>query len=166
MTIIAQTPKITIREFLPEEMETYLAHFNDEQLLLYIPKRSRQQRIDIFTTALSKYAESKTNGIWGMFNSADGAFIGSCLLRPFNDNPAVLELGYSIERQLWGQGIASEMARAMVAHAFADDSINEIIAMTSLPNTASQRVLEKAGLKRVENQTRDGEELACFRLSR
>jgi ribosomal-protein-alanine N-acetyltransferase len=166
MAIITQTTRITIREFLLEELDTYLAHFNDEQLLLYIPKRTREQRINIFNTALSKYHESKTVGIWGMFNKADGTFIGSCLLRPYNDNLTILELGYSIERPLWGQGIASEMAGAMVAHAFADDSIAEIIAMTSLPNIASQRVLEKAGFKRIANQTREGEELACFSLSR
>jgi ribosomal-protein-alanine N-acetyltransferase len=166
MTTITHTPRIIIREFVPDELEIYLNHFKGEEFLRYIPKRTREQRVNIFNTALSKYPESKTTGIWGMFSKVNGAFIGSCLLRPFEDNLAMLELGYSIEQALWGNGFAGEMAVAMVSHAFNDKTINEIVALTSLPNIASQRVLEKAGLKRVGNLTRDDEELAYFRLPR
>ncbi len=166
MATITQTPRITIREFLPEELETYLTHFVGEEFLRYIPKRTRDERINIFHTALSKYPESKTRGIWGMFDVKDGSFIGSCLLRPFNDDNSILELGYSIEQKLWGMGYASEMAAGMVRHALADDNIKQIVAFTSLPNIASQKVLEKAGLARAANQTRDGEELAFFTLLR
>jgi ribosomal-protein-alanine N-acetyltransferase len=166
MTTITETRRIIIREFIPDELEIYLNHFVGEEFLRYIPKRTREQRINIFNTAISKYTGSKTMGIWGMFSKADGAFLGSCLLRPFEENPIILELGYSIEQNLWGQGFASEMAAAMIAHAFADKNIAEIIAVTSFPNIASQRVLEKAGLIRAANLTRDNEELACFRLPR
>jgi ribosomal-protein-alanine N-acetyltransferase len=166
MTIITQTSRLIIREFGGTELETFLNHFVGEEFLRYIPKRTREQRITIFNTALEKYSESKTKGIWGIFSKADGAFVGSCLLRPFDNLPEVLELGYSIEQKLWGLGYATEMAAAMVAHAFTDNNIEEVRALTSIPNIASQRVLEKAGLKRGEDLSRDGEELACFRLSR
>ena len=88
MHTIIQTPRIVIREFLPEEEDIYLDHFNDEMVALYLPKRSREERKNIFRTALEKYQVSKTSGMWGMFNKADGDFIGSCLLRPFITSPA------------------------------------------------------------------------------
>jgi|SRR6185437_6378118 len=166
MYIIIQTPRITIREFLPEEENTYLSHFNDELVIQYIPKRSRDERINIFRKALDQYPLSKKAGIWGMFDKTDGNFIGSCLLRPFDNQPGVLELGYSLERKYWGLGIGTEMAAAMIRHGFSDHEIFEIIALTDLENTGSQRVLEKAGFKWTDNLTRDGEELAYFRLSR
>lgn len=164
MSLITQTPRITVREFLPDELETYLTHFTDEQVALHIPKRSREERINIFNNALSQYPVSKTTGIWGMFNPANNGFIGSCLLRPFNDDPTVLELGYSIEQKYWGQGIGTEMVLAMVDYAFADESITAIVAVTTLENIGSQRVLEKAGLKREGDLVRNGEELAFFSL--
>ena len=166
MTTIIETKRITIREFIPDELDTYLNHFVGEDLLRYIPKRTLEERTSIFKTALSKYPESKATGIWGIFSKTDGTFIGSCLLRPFDDQLAVLELGYSIEQNLWSKGFASEMAAAMVTHAFANESITEVVALTSLPNVASQRVLDKAGLKRAFNLTRNDEELACFRFPR
>jgi ribosomal-protein-alanine N-acetyltransferase len=166
MNIIVQTPRMVIREFLPQEEDTYLSHFNDEMVIQYIPKRSRDERINIFRTALSKYPVDKKSGIWGMFNKADGDFIGSCLLRPFNNDPGVLEIGYSVERKYWGTGIGTEMALAMVAYSFSDENISEVVALTDLENIGSQRVLEKAGLKRKDNLFKDGEELAYFKIPR
>ena len=116
MSIIIQTPRIIIREYLPEEQVFYLTHFTDERVALYLPRRSRYERIGIFNNALKQYTVTKTTGTWGMFNKITGEFIGSCLLRPFNDEPGVVELGYSLEQKYWGQGLATEMAAAIITH--------------------------------------------------
>ena len=166
MHIITQTPRLIIREFSPEEQETYLHHFTDEEVCLYLPKRTTEERINIFQTAIANYANSKLTGIWGMFDKESGEFIGSCLLRPFNGDVKILEVGYSMDKKYWGQGIGTEMTEAMVAHSFADADIDEVAAVTVLENIASQRVLEKAGLERADNFFRDGLELAFFRKAR
>jgi len=163
MTIIAQTPRLIIREFLPEEETIYLEHFTDEEVCLYLPKRTTEERINIFHTALANYSSNKQLGIWGMFNKTNGEFIGSCLLRFFNNETDVVEVGYSLERKYWGQGIGTEMTEAMIAHAFENAHTVEVVGVTVLENIASQRVLEKAGLTRTDNLLRDGLELACFR---
>jgi ribosomal-protein-alanine N-acetyltransferase len=164
MNIIVQTPRIVVREFLPEEQNTYLNHFKDEMVLQYIPKRSREERIGIFRKALEQYPVNKKLGIWGIFNKADGDFIGSCLLRPFNGEPGIVELGYSMDRKYWGMGIATEMAKAMIAHSLSDPNTLEIVAVTILENVGSRRVLEKAGFKRMDNLLRDGLELAYYKI--
>ena len=166
MHTITQTPRLIIREFSPEEQETYLHHFTDEEVLLYLPQRTTEERINIFQTAVANYANSKLTGSWGMFNKQTGEFIGSCLLRPFNGDPKILEVGYSMDKKYWGQGLGTEMAEAMVAYAFTYPFIDEVVAVTVKENIASQRVLEKAGLKQVDNLFRDGIELAFFRKPR
>jgi ribosomal-protein-alanine N-acetyltransferase len=163
MTIIAQTPRLIIREFLPEEENIYLDHFTDEEVCLYIPKRTTAERINIFRTALANYTDNKQLGIWGMFNKADGDFVGSCLLRFFNNETDVVEVGYSLERKYWGQGMGTEMVEAMIAHGFNNADTVAVVGVTVLENIASQRVLEKAGLIRTDNLIRDGLELAYFR---
>lgn len=167
MYLIVQTQRITVREYLPHELETYLNHFTDKEVALYIPKRSQEERIGIFNNAFIQYQTTKTNGMWGMFNNINEEFIGGCLLRPFHDDPNLFEIGYSIERQYWGQGLATEMVEALIAYGFTTPNITTIVACTELPNIASQRVLEKAGFKRGENLfEEDGLELAFFTLSR
>lgn len=164
MSIVAQTPRIIIREFLPDEENIYLNHFNDELVTRHLPVRSREERINFFRKALEQYATNKNLGTWGMFNKTGGEFIGSCLLRLFNTEPGIVELGYSMEKKYWGMGIGTEMAAAMLAHGFADPATLQIVAVTTLENIGSQRVLEKAGLKRMDNIIRDGLELAYFKI--
>jgi ribosomal-protein-alanine N-acetyltransferase len=162
---ITQTERITIREYLPEELETFLNHLFDERVALYIPKRNRQERIAIFNNALNNYKTIKAHGIWGMFDKVSGEFIGGCLLRPYDDEFDTLEIGYSIVPKLWGQGLATEMIAGLVKYGFTENHIKQIVAVTELPNIASQRVLAKNGFVRGDN-VMDDIELAFFRLPR
>jgi ribosomal-protein-alanine N-acetyltransferase len=166
MRIITQTPRLLIREFIPDEQEAYLNHFNDEELCRYIPKRSREERITIFHKAIANYTNGEKLLIYGMYLKPNNEFIGSCLIRPFGDEPNTTELGYSIDQIHWGKGLATEMAVAMIAIAFEDPKTKQVAAVTDLANIGSQRVLEKAGLKKMKNLVRDGEELAYFKLKR
>lgn len=166
MSVITQTARVVYREFLSEEIEIYLNHFNNEMVALYLPKRSRDERVSIFNNALNNYPITKKTGIWGMFNKSSGDFIGSCLLRPFNDEPGVIELGYSLEQKYWSQGIGTEMATAMVAHGFSDNNASKIVALTDLDNLGSQRVLEKAGFTRLDNLIKNGQEMAFFSIKK
>ncbi len=167
MSLIVQTNRLIIREYETHELETYLNHFTDEEVARYIPKRSQEERITIFDNALNRYKTTKAHGIWGMFSNADEEFIGGCLLRPFHDDPSLFEIGYSLNRKYWGQGLATEMVKALANYGFATPNITAIVACAEIPNIASQRVLEKAGFKREENIfEEDGLELTFFRLSR
>ncbi len=164
MHIITETKRLTIREYLPEDMDTLINHLFDEQVALYIPKRTREERVAIFENNLKHYQTTKTHGMWGIFNKTN-EFIGGCLLRPYNDAPDTLEIGYSIQPKYWGQGLATEMIAALVRYGFTEDRIKQLVAVTELPNIASQRVLVKNGFMRGENIMEDVE-LAFFKLPR
>lgn len=166
MQIIIQTPRLLIREFLPEEEDIYLGHFDDAEVCLYLPKRTRAERSNIFRAAVEQYSDDRSTGTWGIYNSDNGMFIGSCLLRQFDNEPGKIELGYSLNKPFWGKGIGTEMAVAMVTHGFLHENIHEIVAVTDLDNIASQRVLEKAGFRQADNMIRNGEELAFFKAGR
>lgn len=162
MYLITETERLIIREFFLREEEIYLDHFSDDEVCRYIPQRTRTERVNIFLASLVNYISNKNLGTWGIFNKLDDDFIGSCLLRMFNNEPGIVELGYSLERRYWGKGIGTEMAKAMIAYAYSDPTTTEVVGVTDLNNIASQRVLEKAGLVRGKNFMKDGEELAYF----
>lgn len=166
MHIIANTPRFVIRNFKAEEEEQFMSLFNDEQVTLHLPKRSRKENLEIFKKTLDGYSESPSLGRWGIFNNANGELIGMCLLRNYENGDEKVELGYVLARKFWGKGIASEMALIMVAYGFTHIKTKEIVAVTTLGNAGSQKVLEKAGLIRMDDIKRDGEELAYFSLVR
>jgi len=164
MPLFIQTPRFVIREFKPEEQDLFLSLFDDERVIVHLPKRSRKELTELFKLALRDYATGNPLSRWGLFNNGDGDFIGFCLLRDFYNEPGKVELGYVLHPKYWGNGIASEMAKIMVAQGFLNTGAKELVAVTTLGNTGSQKVLLKAGMTRMENFVRDGEELAFFRI--
>jgi RimJ/RimL family protein N-acetyltransferase len=57
------------------------------------------------------------------------------------------EIGYWLAEEYWGKGIMTEAVRMIVSYGFKAFDINRIFARPFAPNVASQKVLEKAGLK-------------------
>ncbi len=76
-----------------------------------------------------------------------GRFIGWFAL--FDDGPVdglrTAEVGYRLRRATWGQGFASEGVAALADQAFEQLGFDRVRAQTMAVNTASRRVLEKAG---------------------
>jgi RimJ/RimL family protein N-acetyltransferase len=54
---------------------------------------------------------------WPMFRSDDGTLAGCCGLRPREPDAGVAELGFQLRRDAWGQGLATEAAKAVIAWA-------------------------------------------------
>ena len=57
------------------------------------------------------------------------------------------ELGYWFGTHYWGQGYATEAARAVIDHAFGALGCEELQSGARISNPASRRVLEKCGFQ-------------------
>ncbi len=55
-------------------------------------------------------------------------------------------LGYRLRRSAWGKGYAKEGSRALIRKGFTELGVQRVVAETMAVNTASRRVMEKAGL--------------------
>jgi RimJ/RimL family protein N-acetyltransferase len=76
---------------------------------------------------------------------ADGTVIGGCGVGAlFSSEP---EIGYWIGLPYWGNGYATESARALIDYAFAELGHDTLQAGARVSNPASRRVLEKCGFQ-------------------
>ena len=57
------------------------------------------------------------------------------------------EIGYWLGVAFWGRGYATEVARALIDHAFADLGYDALVAGARVSNPASRRVLQKCGFQ-------------------
>ena len=88
--------------------------------------------------------------VLGRGRESTGVFLGWFHLRPGEGaGPLEPELGYRLRRQVWGRGFATEGSRALIDKAFAELGVDRVYASTMAVNTASRRVMEKAGLRYV-----------------
>ena len=76
----------------------------------------------------------------------DGALIGSVgVMRQNNIHQYTAELGYYLDEMFWGKGIMTEVVKQVCQYIFSETDIIRIFAEPFSYNTASCRVLEKAG---------------------
>lgn len=90
-------------------------------------------------------------GLWAVAHRDDarGELLGFCGLSVPSFLPEVLpavEVGWRFARAAWGNGYATEAARAAVAFGFAEHDVGEIIAIVDPGNERSLRVAEKLGM--------------------
>jgi len=82
---------------------------------------------------------------WPIFRLSDEAHVGCCGLRPCPGDEAVRELGFHVRCDHWGQGYASEAARAVIAHAWTRPGLCALFAGHHPRNVPSRALLVKLG---------------------
>ncbi len=102
-------------------------------------------------------------GRWAVLLKATAQLIGLCGFRLHEDTP---ELIYLFGTTHWGQGFAAEAAQASLRYGFAELRFERIVAFTRPENTASQRVLQKLGLRFDGEAQLHGITALCYALTR
>jgi RimJ/RimL family protein N-acetyltransferase len=75
----------------------------------------------------------------------DGDVIGACGIARLDGKEP--EIGYWLGVPFWGNGYATEAARAVIDHAFGDLGYEHLLGGARVSNPASRRVLEKCGFQ-------------------
>jgi [ribosomal protein S5]-alanine N-acetyltransferase len=150
MPVILETERLILREWTHDDAPALFEICRDADVMKYIgtgkPYREIAEAEKFLDWAL---AYQKENGFcrWAIIEKASGRVVGSCGFAYPHDTPEV-ELGYLFGRESWGEGFATEAARACLEYGFGKLNFREIIAVTDVENVASQRVLEKIGFAR------------------
>lgn len=87
-------------------------------------------------------------GLWLARAQADDALVGFCGFLSFPAIHPEPELVYALLERYAGQGYATEMARAAIAHARTEGGMTSIVTSVDEVNAASLRVLDKLGFER------------------
>ena len=82
---------------------------------------------------------------WKLIEASTGALIGFCGPGMWRDAPDP-EIGWWLARSHWGQGLATEAARAALADAFERVQLNRLISIAMPDNMASIGIMRKLGL--------------------
>ena len=107
---------------------------------------SRQQVLDRLTREIANMNTYRVQ-YWPIFLRANDEHAGCCGLRPYKLDQGVYEIGFHLRTAYWGQGLAQEAARAVMAHAFDTLGATAVFAGHHPANQASRHALEKLGFR-------------------
>jgi len=144
---VLQTPRLSLREFEPEDLDALATILSDAETMRYYPMSfDRAAVADWIQRNRTRYANDGF-GLWAMILKSTCELIGDCgLVQQSVDGVEEIEIGYHVRRDLWGQGYGSEAARACRDYGFANLRVDRLISLIRPENLASRRVAEKNGM--------------------
>ncbi len=148
LTLPLRTARLTLREFVMTDFEAVLAYSSDPKVTrhLFFGPRDADATTDYLEGLLASQAERpRTRFELAVQENASGRVIGACDLSMIERH--VLDLGYMLEVGAWGNGYATELARALLDAAFDDLRAARVISTVDVNNRASIHVLEKIGMR-------------------
>jgi len=160
-----ETERLLIRQFKNEDYKRVFEICDDYELAkttLGIPIPYTEEMAKIFIEkSKSKIEEKSAYNFAVCFKDKPEEVIGCVSLVGINPVANKAEIGYWTSRKLWGQGIATEAAKAMINFGFKELKLHSIIARHFEENPASGKVMQKCGMKYVgimrDNEFRLGE---------
>lgn len=182
MRIFLETERLILRQFTNEDARNLFELDSDPEVIQFTSQAGQSPDYTMIQTRilpkfLTYYKKYEGYGAWAALEKSSQAFIGWFFLRPaveaayFNPifaDPTDIELGYRLRKAFWGNGFATEGARALVVKGFSELGAQRIVAPALSANVASIRVLEKSGLK-LQHQFFDetlGQEVVIYALQR
>ena len=97
---------------------------------------------------------------WSITVKSTGRMIGSLSIWHINISEGQAELGYDLHPSSQGQGYMHEAAKAAVEIGFTKMKLNRMIAITSPPNLASQKVLVSLGFENMKTAEMPADDVA------
>jgi RimJ/RimL family protein N-acetyltransferase len=151
LTVFLTTDRLVLRQFTVHDADHLVELDSDPRVMRFLTGGRPTPRADIENRVLPAILRCHSlgpAGRWVAEDRATGTFLGWLSLDPGEDGDTEqVELGYRLRADAWGRGYATEGSRALVRAAFEDLGAGRVWAQTMAVNTASRRVMEKAGLR-------------------
>jgi ribosomal-protein-alanine N-acetyltransferase len=162
--MIFETERLYVRRWTAEDLDTLYDLFNDVAIKEFIlPKLTIDETSHIFKQQLLNYDLHFPFGRYFIVEKLTNEFIGLFLLKE-NDDKAGIEIGYSLKKEHWNKGYATEIVKESLNWLSAEKRFTTVYAVTETDNFNSQHVLRKCGFTQEENFLEDGKEMSLFGL--
>jgi [ribosomal protein S5]-alanine N-acetyltransferase len=168
MKIIFETERLLVREYVEEDAEAFFKLNTVPEVLRFVPDNAllnvEQARQILLDHPIADYRKCGF-GRGACILKSTGEQIGFAGLKYLEELDEV-DVAYRLLPAYWGQGLATEAARASVRYGFGDLGLERIIGLVMPKNVASVRVLEKTGLHYAETVTFWGHSFLKYVITR
>jgi len=147
--VIFETERLIVRQLEAGDVDNLYSVTSDPELMQHMgdgQSLSYELTAKWVEVSINNYA-TKGYGCSAVIDKRDGAFIGFCgLVRSeFAEPPDDAELIYALKKPYWGQGLATEVGKAMVDYGYKSCGLKRIIATIDPVNSTSIKVANKIG---------------------
>ena len=157
------TERLTLRGWRDDDLDAYAAITADPEVMRFMG--GPLDRADTWRQMafIAGHWELRGYGLWVV--EREGELIGRIgLLNP--EGWPALEVGWLLGRQAWGNGYATEAARAAVDYAWRELDVEQLISLIAPDNAASAAVAGRLGMRATDDYDLRGTHVVIHRLDR
>jgi RimJ/RimL family protein N-acetyltransferase len=148
---VLETERLLLRDWQPSDAAPFAALNADAEVTRYLNGPMRREQSDELLARIRNHWQDHGFGLYAVEVKDSGAFAGFVGLAIPSFLPDVLpavEVGWRLAREHWGNGYATEGARASLRFGFEELELRQIISIIDPRNAASVRVAERLEMTR------------------
>ncbi|MGP9688169.1 GNAT family N-acetyltransferase [Psychrobacter sp. AOP22-C1-C5] len=153
MTNVIETDRLYLRQWQTSDFVIFAEMNADPEVMQYFPKLLSTTVSNTIAKKCQQLIEDNGWGFWAVSlkdsSKKRNNFIGFVGLNDTHANmsfaPAV-EIAWRLRKECWGQGYATEAARAALQFAFTELALDDVVSFTAVINKRSQLVMERIGM--------------------
>ena len=151
---ILTTPRLILRHWRDDDVEPFIKMNADAEVMRYFPSTHTAEDTLAQIARIKAHFTNHGYGPFAVERKDTGQFIGfTGLSQPsFKSHftPCV-EIGWRLSKENWGQGFATEAAKACLQYGFTEIGLKEIYSFTATLNQPSINVMQKTGMNYMGN---------------
>lgn len=144
-----RTGRLWLRRWRDSDREPFAALNADPRVMEFFPAVLSRPESDALADRIAAHFAERGFGLWAVEIPGCVPFAGYIGLSvPRFDAPFMpcVEIAWRLAAPYWGQGYATEGAKAALAFGFQELGLNEIVSFTAIINVRSWRVMERIGM--------------------
>ena len=149
-----ETDRLILRDWREEDWPRFWEGTNTPAVMRWLGGVCDADKRAGAQDRLLGYQRDHGHTFWVVERKADGAILGFCGLKRCNQAggpQGMMEVGWRLREDAWGQGYAREAATASLDLAFKRFGADEVVALTVARNTASWGLMKRLGMQRRED---------------
>ncbi len=144
------TERLWLRPLAADDGAALFAMMSDRETMRYwsSPPWTAVSQAEEFLSKAQARLPSETEVLFGIETLLTGELVGTCTLFAIISESRRAEIGYLLDRRLWGQGFMREAATALLSFGFGALGLHRVEADIDPRNVNSARMLERLGFVR------------------
>lgn len=145
------TSRLLLRQWRDSDLAPFARLNQDPRVMEFFPKPLTREESDAMVLRIRDHIAREDFGFWAVELKESGDFVGALGLAHVGfeaDFVPAVEIAWRMDPRYWGQGLATEGAKAALRFGFGPLDLREIVAFTVPRNRRSLAVMERIGMRR------------------
>jgi len=152
MSYMITSPRLGFRQFLEKDLDLFAEMNNDPDVMKHFPSILTKEESDQLAEKINDHIKERGFGFFAVDHLKSKEFIGFIGMKNVDfeaDFVPAVEIGWRLRKEFWNKRLATEGANRCLNFAFNVFELEKIVSFTSLDNSASEKVMQKIGMKKL-----------------